>query len=95
MNISALFRAFYERVYRSDFGVPLLLTLLFEIRHTCFRVKGRRVVEVDSAGSGPPCSTYLARHSSLIARVTVAAHVRGQLATDLTLAKETTGYPDS
>ena len=72
-------------------------------RTTFFPVRGCRVVEVDSASSGPPRSGGLARNSSLVALVTVAEHdrscrvaaVRKSGGTDLTLMKETTGFAGS
>ena len=68
-------------------------------RTTFLPVKGRRVVEVDSACSGSPRSICPVRLSSLVVLVTVAEHDRGYRVvavrksggTDLTLVKETTG----
>ena len=72
-------------------------------RTTFLPVKGRRVVEVDSACSGSPRSICPVRLSSLVVLVTVAEHdrsrrvaaVRKSGSTDLTLVKETTGFAGS
>ena len=56
MNISALFPEFYERVYRSEFGVPLLLTLLFEIRYTGSRLRAAGLWKLTAHDQGYPAA---------------------------------------
>ena len=99
---------------RAKFGVALARVIAILLggghfppqrlcRTTFLPVRGRRVVEVDSACSGSPRSICLARLSNLGALVTVAEHDQGRRVvavrksggTDVTLMKETTGFPGS